>query len=107
MATSKTSGFLTVEMSTRSSFPKMVEWAEKQVRKRDKIVNDLMGIHYHRVADVPIVTAGAVVNMQKCKVIAIINHHVLVGKGKSICLWRQVEHYKLTVDDKSRKVSRN
>ena len=66
-----------------------------------------MGIDNHRVTDVPIVTAGAVINTQKGAVIAIMNRYALLGKGKTIHSCGQMEHHKLTVDDKSRKVGRN
>ena len=45
---------------------------------------DIMGIDNHRVTDVPIVTAEAVINTQKSEVIAIMHRYALLGKGKTI-----------------------
>ena len=81
--------------------------AGENVQVIDTVPNssvDVMGIDNHRVTDVPIVTAGAVVNTQKGEVIAIMHHCALLGKGKTIHSCGQLEHCKLTVDDKSRKV---
>ena len=84
--------------------------AGENVRVIDSVPNgsvDVVGIDNHRVTDVPIVTAGAVINMQKGEVIVIMNRYALLGKGKTIHSCGQMEHHKLTVDDKSRKVDRN
>ena len=84
--------------------------AGENVRVIDSVPNssvDVMGIDNHRVTDVPIVTAGAVINTQKGEVIAIMNRYALLGKGKTIHSCGQLEHHKLTVDDKSRKVDGN
>ena len=65
---------------------------------------DIQGIDNHRMNDVPIVTAGAVVNTQKGEVIAIMNQFAYTGKGKTILSSAQLEAFKQTVHDKSSKV---
>src|SRR5687768_3611797 len=65
---------------------------------------DIQGIDNHCINDIPIVTAGGVVNTQKGEVIAIMHQYAYVGKGKSIHSCGQLEAHKQTVHDKSIKV---
>ena len=45
---------------------------------------DVQGIDNHQLVDIPIVTAGAVINTQKGEVIAVMNQYAYPGKGKTI-----------------------
>ena len=65
---------------------------------------DIQGIDSHRINEIPIVTAGGVINTQKGPVIAIMHQYAYTGKGKSIHSCAQLEAHKQTVDDKSSKV---
>jgi len=65
---------------------------------------DIQGIDNHRINDIPIVTAGGVVNTQKGEVIAIMHQYAYVGKGKTIHSCGQLEAHKQVVHDKSIKV---
>jgi hypothetical protein len=65
---------------------------------------DIQGIDNHRMTDVPIVTAGMVVNTQKGEVIAILHQYAYTGKGKTIHSSGQLEAFKQDVYDKSVKV---
>ena len=65
---------------------------------------DIQGIDNHRITNIPIVTAGGVVNTQKGEVIAILHHYAYTGKGKSIHSSGQMEAFKQMVHDKSTKV---
>lgn len=67
---------------------------------------DIQGIDNHCINDIPIVTAGGVVNTQKGEVIAIMHQYAYVGKGKTIHSCGQLEAHKQTVHDKSIKVGR-
>ena len=64
---------------------------------------DIQGIDNHRMNDIPIVTAGGVINTQKGEVIAIMHQFAYTGKGKSIISCVQLEAFKQTVHDKSTK----
>ncbi|HEY9709439.1 MAG TPA: hypothetical protein V6D48_14645, partial [Oculatellaceae cyanobacterium] len=65
---------------------------------------DIQGIDNHCINDIPIVTAGGVVNTQKGEVIAIMHQYAYVGKGKTIHSCGQLEAHKQLVDDKAIKV---
>ena len=65
---------------------------------------DIKGIDNHRINEIPIVTAGGVINTQKGSVIAIMHQYAYTGKGKSIHSCAQLEAHKQSVDDKSSKV---
>src|SRR5687768_11416230 len=65
---------------------------------------DIQGIDNHCINDIPIVTAGGVVNTQKGEVIAIMHQYAYVGKGKTIHSCGQLEAHKQAVHDKSIKV---
>jgi hypothetical protein len=56
------------------------------------------------MVDIPIVTAGAVVNTQRGPVIVIMNQYAGTLKGKTIHSSGQLEWFKQLVDDKSIKV---
>ena len=68
---------------------------------------DIQGIDNHRINEIPIVTAGGVINTQKGPVIAIMHQYAYTGKGKSIHSCAQMEAHKQTVHDKSTKVGGN
>ena len=65
---------------------------------------DVQGIDNHQIVDIPIVTAGAVVNTQRGEVIIIMNQYAWTKKGKTIHSSGQMEWYKQDVDHKSRRV---
>ena len=65
---------------------------------------DIQGIDNHRMVDIPIVSAGGVVNTQYGEVIAIMHQYAYTGKGKTIHSCRQMEVHKQTVHDKAKKV---
>ena len=65
---------------------------------------DIQGIDNHRMIDIPIVTAGGIVNTQKGEVINILHQYAYTGKGKTIHSSRQTEAFKQLVYDKSVKV---
>jgi hypothetical protein len=62
-----------------------------------------MGIDQHTMNDVFICTAGAVIQTQHGPIIAVFNQAAYHGKGHSIISPTQLEHFGITVDDKSRK----
>jgi hypothetical protein len=74
------------------------------INKTGKSV-DVIGIDNHTVNDIPIVTAGAVVNSQRGPVIAILHQYAHVGDGKTIHSSAQLEWYKNDVNDHSMKVA--
>jgi hypothetical protein len=65
---------------------------------------DVQGIDNHQIVDIPIVTAGAVVKMQRGEVIIILHQYAYTGKRKTIHSSGQLEWYKQEVEDKSIKV---
>ena len=65
---------------------------------------DIQGIDNHQIQNIPIVTAGGVVQSQRGPVIAILNQYAYVGRGRSIHLSGQLEWYKNEVNDRSIKV---
>ena len=73
------------------------------IGKTDRSV-DIQGIDNHWMTEIPIVTAGGVINTQKGPVIAILNQYAYTGKGKSIHSSAQLESHKQQVHDKSSKV---
>ena len=73
------------------------------ISKTGKTV-DIQGIDNHRINEIPIVTAGGVINTQKGPVIAIMHQYAYTGKGKSIHSCAQLEAHKQTVHEKSMKV---
>ena len=62
---------------------------------------DIQGIDNHQVNNIPIVTAGGVVQSQRGPVIAILHQYAYVGRGRSIHSSGQLEWYKNQVDDRS------
>jgi hypothetical protein len=65
---------------------------------------DVEGIDNHRLTDIGIVTAGALVDTNLGPVILIMNQYAHAGKGKTIHSSGQMEWFKNTVDDRSKKV---
>jgi transposase InsO family protein len=65
---------------------------------------DVQGIDNHQVTDIPIVTSAGYVHTQRGPAIAIMHQQAYIGKGQSILSSGQMEHFKITVDDKSAKV---
>jgi hypothetical protein len=65
---------------------------------------DVQGIDNHQMVDIPIVTAGAVIQTQRGEVISILHQYAHAGKGKTIHSSGQLEWFKQEVDDKSIKV---
>ena len=68
-------------------------------------VVDVSGIDGHCVNNLPIVTAGGVVQSQRGPVIVILHQYAYMGKGKTIHSSGQLEYHKNDVNDKSMKVS--
>jgi hypothetical protein len=62
---------------------------------------DVSGLAGHQENKLRIVTAQAVINTHKGPVIAIFRQMALLGKGKSILLCVQMEHFGANVNDKS------
>ena len=73
------------------------------INKTDRFV-DVRGIDNHQIVDIPIVTAGGVVNTQRGPVIAVMHQYAYTGKGKTIHSCGQLEWYKNDVNDRSIKV---
>ena len=67
---------------------------------------DIQGIDNHRINQIPIITAGGVITIQKGPVIAIMHQYTYTGKGKSIHSCVQLETHKQVVHNKSVKVGR-
>jgi hypothetical protein len=65
---------------------------------------DVEGIDNHRIADIRIVTAGALVDTNRGPIILIMNQYTHAGKGKTIHSRGQMEWFKNTVDDRSKKI---
>jgi hypothetical protein len=65
---------------------------------------DVQGIDNHQIVDFPIVTAGAVVKLQRGEVIIVMHQYAYTGKGKTIHSSGKLEWYKQEVDDNSIKV---
>jgi hypothetical protein len=62
---------------------------------------DMQVIDNHQIADIPIVTAGAVVKTQRGEGIIILLQYACTGKEKPIHSSGQLEWYKQEVDDRS------
>ena len=73
------------------------------VEKTGKLV-DIQGIDNHQIADVPIVTAGAVVHTQRGSLVIILHQCAYIGHGKTIHSSGQLESFNCDVNDKSMKV---
>ena len=65
---------------------------------------DVRGIDNHELVDIPIVTAGGVVESQNGPVIAILHQYAYHGQGKTIHSPAQLEAYNQDVNDRSIKV---
>jgi hypothetical protein len=65
---------------------------------------DVQGIANHRIINIRIVTAGALVDTNRGPIILIMNQYAHGGKGKTIHCSGQMEWFKNTVDDRSKKV---
>jgi len=65
---------------------------------------NIEGIDDHVMERRPIVTAGATVRSNRGPVILIMNQYAHAGKGHTIHSSPQMEHYGLSIDEKSRKV---
>ena len=65
---------------------------------------DVQGIDNHQIIDIPIVTAGAIINTQRGEVIGIFHQYAYTGKGKTIHSSLQLESFNHDVNDKSIKV---
>ena len=66
---------------------------------------DISGIDNHEVTDLAIVNAAAVVKaLAHGEIVVIMNRYAYLGQGKTIHSSGQIEHYKNTVDDRSRAV---
>ena len=63
------------------------------IAKTGKMVN-IQGIDNHRINEIPIVTAGGAINVQKGPVIAIMHQYAYTGKG--ICIYIPVHNLKHT-----------
>jgi hypothetical protein len=59
----------------------------------------IQGIDNHQITNIPIVTAGGVVNSQRGPVIAILHQYAYTGKGRSIHSSCQLESYNNKVND--------
>jgi hypothetical protein len=66
---------------------------------------DVIGIDNHTVNDLPIVTAGGVINSHCGPVIAILHQYAYVGDGKTIHSSAQLEWFKNDVNDRSLKIT--
>jgi hypothetical protein len=65
---------------------------------------DVLGIDNHQIVDIPIVTAGAVMDTTRGPVVAIMHQYACTGKGETIHSCGQLEWYKNDVNDRSTKV---
>ena len=61
------------------------------IAKTEKIV-DIQGMDNHRINEIPIVTAGGVINTQKGPVIAIMHQHAYTGKESLSILVHSLKH---------------
>ncbi|EEC44015.1 predicted protein [Phaeodactylum tricornutum CCAP 1055/1] len=75
-----------------------------------KVVNktgrsaSITGINEHTLSDLDIVTAAGFVESHKGPIIVIMHQYAYLGKGKTIHSSAQLEHYRNTVEDRSRNV---
>jgi hypothetical protein len=65
---------------------------------------DVRGIDEHQIVDIPIVTAGAVMDSQRGPVIGIMHQYAYTKKGKTIHSCCQLEWFKNDVNDRSVKL---
>ena len=65
---------------------------------------DVGGIDGHTVQGLEIVTAAGRIETNVCPMLGILNQYAQLGKGKTIHSAGQLEHFRNTVDDKSKKV---
>jgi hypothetical protein len=65
---------------------------------------DILGIDDHHIVDIPIVTAGGVMDTTRGPVVAIMHQYAYTGKGATIHSCGQLEWYKNDVNDRSIKV---
>jgi hypothetical protein len=65
---------------------------------------DIRGIDDHQIVDIPIVTAGAVMDSQRGPVIGIMHQYAYTRSGKTIHSCGQLEWFQNDVNDKSVKV---
>jgi hypothetical protein len=64
----------------------------------------ISGLDNHQVPDLDIITAGAHLQSQRGPVIGIFHGYACMPNGRTIHSSNQLEHYKLTVDDRPMKV---
>jgi hypothetical protein len=77
----------------------------KVIERSDRTI-DLSGLDDHTVRNLPIVTAGGVVNTQAGEIIAIIHHCAdMTNDSRTIISVPQLEAFGCAVDDKSTKIS--
>jgi len=74
------------------------------IEKSNQMVN-IRGINNHQITNIPIVTAGGIVNTQHGPAIAILHQYAYTGQGKTIHSSGQLEWYKNDINDKSVKVA--
>ncbi len=65
---------------------------------------DVLGLDKHHIVDIPIVTAGGVMDTKRGPVVAIMHQYVYTGKGTTIHSCGQLEWYNNGINDKSIKV---
>jgi hypothetical protein len=66
---------------------------------------DLCGVDDHKVDDLELVTAGAVVETQNGPIIVIMNQHARMINGKTIHSSGQMEHHKVVVKDQAHAIT--
>jgi hypothetical protein len=80
-------------------------------RKDDSVIQksgrtvDVEGVDDHQVTNIPIVTAGAVLQTHHGPVIAIMNQYALCNQDRTIHSSGQLEWHKNGVNDRSKKVA--
>jgi hypothetical protein len=66
---------------------------------------DLCGVDDHKVDNLELVMAGAVVEMQRGPIIIIMNQHARMANGKTIHSSGQMEHHKIVVKDQAHAIT--
>jgi hypothetical protein len=66
---------------------------------------DLCGVDDHKVDDLELVTAGAVVETQKGPIIIIMKQYARMANGKKIHSSGQMEHHKIVVKDQAHAIT--
>ena len=66
---------------------------------------DLWGVDDHKVDDLELVTAGAVVETQTGPIIIIMNQYARMANGKTIHSSGQMEHHKVIVKDQAHAIT--